>query len=67
MIEDIYFMRGYMVQKLAYTGFKRYRVRDLHTSSRGTQKNGDTNKQAVVTELSVLYTADFGFGQIKLG
>jgi len=60
MIENIYFMRGYMVQKLAYAGFKRYTVRDLRTSSRGTQENGDTNKQAVVTELSVLYTVDFG-------
>jgi hypothetical protein len=60
MIENIYFMRGYMVHKLAYAGFERYRVRDLRTSSRGTQENGDTNKQAVVTELSVLYTVDFG-------
>ena len=35
------------------------------SASRGTQENGNS-KEPVVIKFSVPYTADFGFGQIKL-
>lgn len=58
-------MREQVVGKPVLAKFGRFEGKVSVQASQGTQENGDTNEQVVVIKSSVLYTADFGFGQIK--
>ena len=58
-------MIGQVVGKPVLAGFGRFEWEAYVQASQGTQENGDINEQVVVIKSSVLYTADFGFGQIK--